>query len=587
VLIIILTIVISSPIIASAEDGLRITNWLVESKLLENGDISIVEDITFKFNEKYNGVFREIVLEGTSGIEEIRVLENSKNKVLEYNEAEKAKKGDSNVFLINDEKNTTVLQIFSPSKDEEKTFRIIYTVKNVAKKYNDTGEFYYKFLGSENETPIDFFSVVITLPQKDIENKVKVFAHGPLNGQINKISDDSIHLSVENVPKSTFIEGRVLFPKEFIVASNNIVNKDAYLDIMNEEARLQEKIKEDIIKRKARGDLFGNISALLAIIEVLIFALLTIKYRRNKDIFAETKYLEVPEDNTPAVVSFITSTHISNTTIIATILDIYRKGYVKIDNGNEFKKGKETLKEFIITKIKEDENNLLSHEVHFLSMLIDTIGNGTTVTTKKIQEYGKKNSSMFTKHYAKWIQLIKEDANEKGYFDDSPNKYGLPLVILFPLGFILSVVTLVHENFLGLFLMVSSVLILIQGIMLLSRKSDYGYEQYKKWMEFKKYIKALKKDDFILDKYKYSKDMSLIYGLTLGLDNDILNNFNLETSHREDTFSYGYGWMYWFFILNSDKNNAFNKSINNSFNSVAPQVDGGGGGAGGGGAGGF
>jgi len=48
--------------------------------------------------------------------------------------------------------------------------------------------------------------------------------------------------------------------------------------------------------------------------------------------------------------------------------------------------------------------------------------------------------------------LIKEDANNKGYFDDSTRKYGLPLVILSPLGFILSIVTLVYENLLGLFL---------------------------------------------------------------------------------------------------------------------------------------
>ena len=45
-----------------------------------------------------------------------------------------------------EEENNTirVLHIF-PSDNEEKTFRVSYVLKNVAIKYNDIGELYYKF----------------------------------------------------------------------------------------------------------------------------------------------------------------------------------------------------------------------------------------------------------------------------------------------------------------------------------------------------------------------------------------------------------------------------------------------------------
>ena len=139
------------------------------------------------------------------------------------------------VYLLEEENNTIRVRIFSPSDDEEKTFRVSYVLKNVAIKYNDIGELYYKFLGAENQTPIGSFRVNITLPQADTYNQVKVFAHGPQNGKISKEDNRTYSFYVEDVPEDTFIEGRLLFPREFIALSNNIQDKDNLNNILEEE----------------------------------------------------------------------------------------------------------------------------------------------------------------------------------------------------------------------------------------------------------------------------------------------------------------------------------------------------------------
>jgi len=54
---------ISFPKGASAKEDLRITEWEVAAYLQTNGDLIISEDITFEFNEKFNGVYRDIVLD--------------------------------------------------------------------------------------------------------------------------------------------------------------------------------------------------------------------------------------------------------------------------------------------------------------------------------------------------------------------------------------------------------------------------------------------------------------------------------------------------------------------------------------------
>lgn len=160
--------------VSNAEESLTIPKWNIESQLQENGDLSIVEDITFRFNDKFNGVFREIVLDKTSGVQDIKVVELTNSGEFQYKKVDTAEKGDYGVFLISADSNVNRVQIFSPSRDEEKTFRISYTVKDVAIRYNDIGELYYKFLGSENETPIGSFTVEIRLPQNDVYDEVKI-----------------------------------------------------------------------------------------------------------------------------------------------------------------------------------------------------------------------------------------------------------------------------------------------------------------------------------------------------------------------------------------------------------------------------
>jgi uncharacterized membrane protein len=142
-----------------AEESLSISRWVVASELMENGDLQIIEDLTFVFNDEFNGVFRDIVLQGTDGIADIELYEVVDGTEKPFTLNQKAKKGDRNVYSFEEDNNSINLMIFSPSKEEEKTFRIKYTLLNVAVMHNDTGEFYYKYLGEENETPIDYLLI--------------------------------------------------------------------------------------------------------------------------------------------------------------------------------------------------------------------------------------------------------------------------------------------------------------------------------------------------------------------------------------------------------------------------------------------
>lgn len=575
----------------NAEEDLEIPKWIVDANLLETGDLNIEEDITFKFNDEFNGVFREIVLDKTSGISDINVQEIVGSKSREYAHVRDANKGDSDVFLTKEEDGKIIIQIFSPSEDIQKTFRISYLVKDVAIKYNDIGELYYKFLGDENETPIGTFKVNIKLPQSDNNNIVKVFAHGPLNGEINKENNNIYSLYVEDVPSNTFIEGRVLFPREFIPLSNNVKNINNYSNIIDEEEAFQKKIIEDKIRNAKIKGVLEQISIWGPSIGFVIFLIFLAIFRR-KNTYENEEYMSIPEDCTPVVASYLTGTIISNNTIFATILDLFRKGYLKISDEEGKKYQNSANQNFVITKLKKEDYSLLNHEKYFMNWMFNEMGNGNSVSTKNIENFGKNRSTKFVNLYNGWKSKVKEDSLLKGYYDKSKTKYGVFFIITSIIFFILSIFTLVYESLFGIASMAISMIFLIYGISLLFRLSDYGYIQRKKWISFKKYMKKNNNDLTKEDVIKHSSDPSLIYALSLDAGKKI-DELSYKDNNSNQLYSHN-GWLIWYILFMNNDNNAFNKSMNSSFGTTGSYSSGGGGfsgggggGAGGGGAGGF
>lgn len=576
---------------AKAEEDLTIPEWTVDANLLENGDLRIVENIEFEFNDEFNGVFREIMLTKTSGATEIAVTEMVRDDALEYTQVKDADNGDSGVYLIKEKKDRIIIQIFSPSEDQQRIFQISYRIKNVATRYKDTGELYYKFLGDENETPIGKFIVNITLPHKDTNNKVKLYAHGPLNGKINKVRDTIYSLSVTDVPGNTFVEGRILFPKEYIPLTSNVQDIDNLMNIINEEEAYQSKRIEDLQRKEALRNILEKVSLLLSGFGAAIYILFLSLFRREKDIYQNQDFIGIPEDCTPAIAALLTSTYMSTNTIFATILDLYRKGYLRIHVSQGTASFEDKKQDFIIERVTEADKALLNHEQYFLHWLFHEIGDGSSVSTKDIENYSKHHNTKFMEMYNTWNKKVKEDAIQKGYYDKSKRKHGVFLMLLSILIFVTGIITVVYGSLYGLAGIFSAVVLFIYSLMLLYRLSDYGYNQYKKWVYFKKKMKKLDRK-ISMDDMRDELDSSLIYALSLNVIKKTDKSDYHKAYHYEEVYSYN-GWIIWYLLFASNNNNSFRRSMDNAFHGTTPSSSGGsfsaggGGGAGGGGAGGF
>lgn len=580
-----------------AEGSIRITNWNVKCHIIDDGSIIVNEYITFRFNGSFNGVYREIITTGTDGIDNLEVIEKNANGDILLKKTDNGSNGQTGVYETNQGGDKVNIKIYSPAKDGEKTFNIVYKVKNVCKKYNDVGELYYSFLGKENRTHIDDFNVNINFPYAFSKDKVKIFAHGPLNGVIKFINNNTINLNVSNVGQNNLVATRVVFPKEYIKNSNNIINKDGYTGIIEEENYYINRIKEDKARKEESRKKGKYASIIVSLFGIYVIIASSKRYKTENTPKIDPMDI-LPSECTPAVLSQFYNLNINSTALLATILDLNRKGYFQIEDITEeisTDKRRDKVKNYNIIKVREDEL-LLQHEKYFIKWIIDKIGDRNSVTTEEIKEYGKNNAGTFIEGYNEWTSLVKEETKRRGYFDLKCRDYGSTIIVLSIIMILLSIPLIVLSGFYGVIpMMIAIVLLGICVTTLINRKTDYGNMEYEKWKNFKESILKGNKEELF---NMYPMDRYFIYSLVLDIEDKKLNEFKdiLDDIRFSNNYNgYGYYWFYFYSGMYNNKTgkNDFNASIDSSFNSAGPSTGGGGGfssgggGVGGGGAGGF
>lgn len=581
-----LVLVLLASSVVLADEDISVKNWQVDSEILEDGSLSVVEDISFYFNSDFNGVYKDIVLTGTKGIENLEIQEIKPNK-LDYKKVENAKNGDTNVYTVDKEEDSISIKIFSPSEYEEKTFRFSYTMLDVANNYGDVSEFTYKFIGDENSSYIENLNIDIKLPRK-LNDQVKIFGHGYNQNTINFKGDDKVTIKGEHIPSESLVEARILMPLDFLPKASLRSSEDM-LEILlkQEESYLKEEERSRTIKAKREKGV-KNLSIVSIGLASILAVYSYLKNRHNLEPYEDKlrgNLIVLP----PAIITHISRMPFDSNMIIASIYSLSYKGYLSIEEAEPFTKkhSKEEVENFRLKLLDGDRSKLLDHEEFLIDWLFNDIGNGESLTSEDIYRYTSKNESKFTENFTKWCQLVSEDTVTMGLKDNSKKKLGIGLIIFSILLLFLSIFNfIIYRNILkGSLLIILFLILLILGIELTQRLTDLGHLQYTKLMDFKK--------DLMKERINITDESLLIMAMALGLGPNKLVTFK-ENFSNEDNFSSS--WLYWYFLMNSSGQNVFAESItsssglsdiNSDIGSGGGFTSGGGSGAGGGGVGGF
>ncbi len=200
---------------AYASGGLRLKNLTYDVKLNLDGSADIIENWRISIDDT-NTLFKtfEVDTSKYKEITNVKVQEVNLNRNVNFTRINQYKYHvDKNCFYALMYKGKFEIAWGAHAKDAIKTYKISYKVIDAVKNYNDCSEFYWQFINTESEIPVNFLEGTIQLPQEvlNIED-LRVWAHGPLNGNIEKISNDTVRFSVENLAKNTMLEARVVTP---------------------------------------------------------------------------------------------------------------------------------------------------------------------------------------------------------------------------------------------------------------------------------------------------------------------------------------------------------------------------------------
>lgn len=320
----------------------EITNFVIDSQLNEDGSLHVTEKILYYTDEVVNGLTRNIVAKNprnTTNSADSLKLNYVKSDGEYCKQVNSAIKGYDGVYEYTNSSNEYNIKLYSPFIDCYKTVEYDYTLENVAVKYNDIGELFWNYIGSEWDCPIQFLTINITLPESAANETIYVFGHGSDNGTFTK-TQNYITLKAESLSAYQPLDARILFSRDAISSSRKIVNKNVLDKYINEEEGLSSEM--DNIKVFANLDI-NQVAIILSLI--IIGAGIVCYFVYDKEIKVEKikYYREMPYGLEPELLQYIYYGKIKSNSFYIAVLNLVKLGVYKLENTVN-KVGKETQK---------------------------------------------------------------------------------------------------------------------------------------------------------------------------------------------------------------------------------------------------
>lgn len=588
------------PIFVYADGTAR---YYIEVNVLDTGDVEIKElklmdgvykgyktSIRYKSNglSKFDGSkssFEGSDIYNASALTNVKVYDvkftttdfsviNKENK--EFVLVNSAKKGDYGVYTKTKNSEGVDIMSYQPSSYARASL-ITYTLKDLVVVHNDIAEIAHDFIGTDYAEEINNLIIRINLPSSSKE--LRIFSHGPLNGNNRIIDDKSVEITYKRLPKNNPVDARVVFDKSLVTKATKKSNADGLnkiLEVEKERANYANKLRESARKREKMLQTLAIIMEIL--LGIWLIGLIAIVYKfynkNDKEYRSEFdgKYFrDFPEEYTPSTVSYLMNKSINNLSFNAGILDLIRKKAITIEEVTIDKKGLFKNKQQKDYKLSRNMNfnldTLSTSEKKLFNLLIGTVGNGDYVILGDMKEFSKDydNAKRLISGYDSWRYACESEAETEEFYENT--KKEKTNCILYSLIFIpITFLALLCGSNMGRVLIMD--LFGILAIIYFSsatKRTKKGNEQYHKWKGLKNFLADFGRlDEKDLPEIKLW-ERYLVYATMFGLAVKVQNamKMNLERMNYSDNidFTYLYFDNYYF-------SNLMTNAVNSSFSSA-------------------
>ena len=573
---------------------LNLNSLTFKADIRENGDMDVTEIWTIDISDT-NTLFKTFRLDedeydGFSNATVYEVLENGQkipfNQI--YAEMYHVTKG-AYYSLINSSSDYEIAWGVSIGKSTVKKYEINYTVNNIIHKYSDCAELYWQFIGSEFEIDADNIEGIITLPDNShAKEDIRVWAHGPLNGNIYATSNNTVKFNVPKYKGLNMVEVRLAMPTDLFPLSNRSYEENKLDSIISEEtewanaANLQRKANEQM------RNIVKYLSLSFAIFTIIFFIGKLKKYinilKENPKKVPEQildYYRDIPGDKEalPTDAAFLMKRLYNIPDIISAILlDLSLRKALSFEIIEKVSSKKEINMKLLFDETQAD--SLKEEEKILYNYLLKASKNKNELSMKALEKYIENHSSSFNTMTDKIVQKAEKNQIQKGFFDKKEEKIAGKYQLIGALYIIIcAVVSFIAFGFMTVFydksyiVAIASLLYFVLGIVsykVAARFNGFtqsGVNEREKWKGLKKYI-----EDFsLLDEKEVPAivlwEQYLVFATVFGIAEKALQQLRVEYPDLFDEQNMS-DTSFMYLMYNNGLNKSFVSSIRDSMNSA-------------------
>lgn len=580
-----------SPFMVEAADY-DITDFAVRAYIQDNGDLLVKEIIIL--DGSFNGYERDLDFKPVlsdryessnfyqgSGIDDLTIKGKYVSKYSDdlfldedYNtfvEVSNASNGDKAKYVKSSLSSGYRMRMYYKASKQKVAFYIKYTISNLVVKHNDVAELYYPFIGDAFEDKIKNVDIKVYLPDNDESSFHRVWAHGSLAGEVEKINNEGLHAYASNINQGEVLDVRMTFDAKLVPycsKKSNQVYFDKIIDIETKRANDANQLREELLI-KYNIYKYGTIIFYVLVVGLWIYTYY--KYGKSPKSLYYAKYnREFIDDYNVEVIDYLMNKKITPNAMSASIMNLIYKKNISVQELPDLKKNKDY--EFTL----ENMDNINESEKILIEFLFDKVGKGKLnnekkiFTTKDLKKYadGTKTCNTFISSYTKWKNNIMSVAMRENFYEKSfvPIFFGVFVLILGVLLFIFGVNN--GSDFVpGYFIPIVCIIFMFYTI-LVDKKTIKGAEHYDKWKAFKNFLNDfgafdLKELPEIVLWEKY-----LVYAIIFGLAKTVQKSMNVKIKELDMT-SVDYYPSYFYIDLGGSISHSINNAISTAYSRQA------------------
>ncbi|WP_125568167.1 DUF2207 domain-containing protein [Companilactobacillus insicii] len=567
-----------------ANDDYEITNYTVDINIDKQGNALMTQNVTYDFDGDFHGVYYNQAIKGIKGVGDPEVAVKDSDGITDLQQSNSQA---NNTFSVDKTDDYMKLKVYHAVSNAKITFVYHYKLNGVITNYRDTAELNWKIIGGGWDHDLNNVKITINLPSKNI-NSLQAWAHGTLDG-FNKVDKKNgrVILTVDEVDADDSVESHIIFPTSITPLNTNNVDKNAKKGILAQEKKLAQEAN---YRRKMPSRITKIFILLIIFSIIMIFVFNYIKLIKNP-IHRHSMptplhhWFDAP-DVAPSMANIILdkSSNGDSKGFTGDVLIEVNKRNLKID-----KEGKT----FRITALREPQDDLIK-------FMIETIGDGTSVTIKEINRYAKKDKK--GRLYDKFNEWKNRVAYHSDKYIDISNKRtisrllgsAITITVMMLISVILS--TIFVRNWIILLSVISILTIITTWVMyfIIRRPISYYTENgeqianelraFRRMFEDVDDLNLAEVGDLIL------WEQILPYAVAFGISKKVVKALKLKFG--TEAFEATPGMMYYYWGIGSLNNSmnldrAFSGAFSSSHSASSSSVSGSSGGFSGGSSGGF